>query len=117
MLTIKQVKESIVGDQDNWLIYLMNFVDDFRRSKDVRMVKDPLTGNHDRYDALLSSVVHYLCDELNLDVPEWIYQIPACKDPWFVNGIENLKAISLVESPIQFRVRKIFVLENFLSRV
>jgi hypothetical protein len=43
--------------------------------------------------------------------------IPAYKDPWFVSGMENLKAITLVESPLHFRRRKIFVLGNFLSRV
>jgi hypothetical protein len=32
-------------------------------------------------------------------------------------GIENLKAITLVESPLRFRIRKIFVLDNFLRRV
>jgi hypothetical protein len=31
--------------------------------------------------------------------------------------MENLKAIALVESPLRFRIRKIFVLENFLNRV
>jgi hypothetical protein len=43
--------------------------------------------------------------------------VPAPHDPWFVSGMESLKAIALVESPLPFRLRKIFVLENFLSRV
>ena len=34
-----------------------------------------------------------------------------------VGGLERLKAISIVESPLRFRIRKILVLENFLSRV
>ena len=70
MNTIKQVKNSILRDQENWLIYLMNFVDEFRRVKEINMVNEPLIGNHDRFDALLSSVVHYLCDELEMDIPE-----------------------------------------------
>jgi hypothetical protein len=44
-------------------------------------------------------------------------EVPTCKDPWFVSGMENINAIALVESPLQFRIRKIFVLENFLIRV
>ena len=36
---------------------------------------------------------------------------------FIVGEIERLKAISIVESPVRFRIRKIFVLENFLSRV
>jgi hypothetical protein len=31
--------------------------------------------------------------------------------------MESLKAIALVESPLPFRIRKVFVLANFLSRV
>lgn len=37
-------------------------------------------------------------------------------EPWFVAGVENLKATALVESPLPFRRNNIFVLGNFLSR-
>jgi hypothetical protein len=53
---------------------------------------------------------------MEIEFPNWIWNIPSCKEPWFVSGYENLKAISLVESPAFFRRRKIFVLENFLYR-
>lgn len=66
---------------------------------------------------LVASTVDYLCRELKMAPPTWVQQVPPCKDPWFVSGMENLKAIALVESPLPFRLRKIFVLENFLSRV
>jgi hypothetical protein len=36
--------------------------------------------------------------------------------PWFVAGVENLKASALVESPVQFRRNNVFVLGNFLAR-
>jgi hypothetical protein len=68
-------------------------------------------------DALVAATVESLCDELGLDTPEWLEQIPESKEPWFVSGIERLKAIAIVQSPLRFRMRKIFVLENFLSRV
>lgn len=72
--------------------------------------------------------------QTNLDPKNWsiflmdfvddfrYYQNPAAlaepiQPPWFVAGMENLKAIALAESPLRFRLRKIFVLENFLSRV
>ena len=95
----------------------MDFVDDFRKRKDPRMVEQPFTFNHERFDALLASVTHYLCDELKISVPGWVYDVPVCRAPWFVSGLENLKAIAIVESPAHFRLRKIFVLSNFLSRV
>jgi hypothetical protein len=54
---------------------------------------------------------------LGVEAPGWLASVPACRDPYFVSGMENLKAISIVESPLRFRIRKIFVLENFPSRV
>ncbi|NCO37375.1 MAG: hypothetical protein COZ06_23865 [Armatimonadetes bacterium CG_4_10_14_3_um_filter_66_18] len=42
--------------------------------------------------------------------------LPPLPEPWFVSGIENLKATALVESPTHFRKRRIFVLGNFLER-
>jgi hypothetical protein len=33
-----------------------------------------------------------------------------------VSGVENLKAMALVESPAWFRRRNVFVLGNFLNR-
>jgi len=117
MLTIKQVKEELIRDFENWTIILMNFVDDFRYYKDPALVKEPFDLDHERVDALLASTVEYLCNEMQMDLPPWVEDIPPCRDPWFVAGMESLKAIAIVESPLYFRRRKIFVLENFLERV
>jgi hypothetical protein len=117
MTTLREVKEQIKGDPANWCIYLMDFVDDFRYYKDPRVLDEPFDPTDNRFDALLASTAEALCDELGLTPPPWLSEIPACREPFFVSGMENLKAISIVESPLRFRIRKIFVLENFLSRV
>ncbi len=95
----------------------MNFVDDFRYYKDIRAAAEPFTPCERKMDALLASTAEALCDELGLEPPSWLTEIPECEQPFFVGGFENLKAISIVESPLRFRIRKIFVLENFLFRV
>ena len=106
------------SDLQWWCIHLMNFVDDFRYHKDLRAIAEPFTpGDDPKMDALVASTAEALCDELELTPPEWLSEVPACEEPFFVGGLENLKAISIVESPLRFRIRKIFVLENFLSRV
>jgi hypothetical protein len=117
MTTLREVREQINGDQKHWRIYLMDFVDNFRYYKDLRAVAEPFTLAGDKMDALLASTAEALCDELGFESPSWLTEIPACKEPYFVSGFENLKAISIVESPLRFRLRKIFVLENFLTRV
>ena len=102
---------------DRWAIPLMDFVDEFRRRRDAVAVSEPFVPRDERLDALLASTIECLCDEMELENPEWTWKIPACRTPWFVSGIESLKAITLVESPVFFRRRQIFVLANFLSRV
>jgi hypothetical protein len=116
MISLRETKELIDAEPDNWALHLMNFVDDFRRNGDRRALEEPFELRGDRMDALLASTAESLCDEINLDPPEWLSQIPAADQPYFVSGLENLKALSLVESPLRFRLRKIFVLENFLTR-
>jgi len=95
----------------------MEFVDDFRYYKDPQAVAEPFELSDQKMDALLASMAESLCDEMGIEPPEWLARVPACREPYFVGGLENLKAISIVESPLRFRIRKIFVLENFLSRV
>jgi len=104
-------------DPEHWLIPFMDFVDDFRRSPHaVNIDQAPTTGSG-RLDALLASTVEYLCREQGCPAPAWVSTVPSCAEPWFVSGVENLKAMALAASPVDFRKRKIFVLENFLSRV
>ncbi len=100
-----------------WKTALFNCVDGFRRNPDPAVIQTPphpdTTG---RIKALLASTVEALCDKQEIPVPWWCSAIPALKDPWFVAGIENLKPMALVESPVSFRKRNIFVLSNFLER-
>ena len=115
--TLRSTQQQIEADREHWSIYLMDFVDDFRYYKALPMLEEPIVWADERLDALLASTAEALCDELGLAAPLWLATVPACRKPWFVAGMENLKAIALVESPLRFRIRKIFVLENFLSRV
>ena len=116
-LTLRQTKENIKQDPQWWCIHLMNFVDDFRYYKDRLAVTEPFERSDEKMDAVLASTAESLCDEIGIDPPGWLADVPACRDPYFVADVQNLKAISIVESPLRFRIRKIFVLENFLSRV
>jgi hypothetical protein len=117
MITLQEVKQQMTLDPKNWAIFLMDFVDDFRYTQNPAAIVESIEVTDPRLDPLLASTAEYLCDELGLAAPAWLADVPAAQTPWFVSGMENLKAIALVESPLRFRIRKIFVLENFLSRV
>jgi len=116
MDTLVDSKRKAEQDRTHWPLYLMEFVDDFRYAKNLQMMTEPFSLSDERLDALLASTAESLCDEQGLTPPSWLATVPACRDPWFVAGKESLKAIALAESPLRFRVRKIFVLENFLAR-
>jgi hypothetical protein len=116
-MTLKETRRQIEHEPQHWCIHLMDFVDDFRYHRDARAVAEPFAPCEPMMDALLASTAEALCDEMGLMSPDWLSQIPPCEEPFFVGGLEYLKAISIVESPLRFRMRKIFVLENFLSRV
>lgn len=115
--TIKETKYAMKDYGENWRIPFMEFVDDFRRMKNPGIIEKPFELDDSRMDSLLASTIEFLCDELQIEIPSWVWDIPECKDPWFVSGVENLKAIAIAESPAYFRRRKIFVMSNFLSRV
>lgn len=117
MITLQETKKRIEQDPQFWEIHFANFLDDFRRHQSLRAIAQPLQLNDRKLDALLASTAEALCDEAGLEPPSWLADVPECELPYFVGGIERLKAISIVESPLRFRIRKIFVLENFLSRV
>lgn len=117
MITLKETRHQMEKEPQHWCVHLMDFVDDFRYYKDLRAVAEPFAPTEPKMDALLASTAEALCDELQIEPPAWLAAIPECEEPFFVGGFENLKAISVVESPLRFRLRKIFVLENFLSRV
>ena len=117
MITIGETKEKITSDETWWKVYFYDFVDDFRYHKKLQAVSEPFVFDDNKFDALLASTVEALCAELNLKTPGWTKNVPACEKPFFVAGFENLKATAIVESPVYFRIRKVFVTGSFLQRV
>lgn len=117
MMTAVETKQRIETESRWWKIPLMDFVDDFRYYKDPQAVAMPFELNDERKDAVLASVIETLCDELGITIPGWLSQVPACREPYFLSEMESLKAFSLVQTPVHFRIRKVFVMENFLFRV
>ncbi len=116
--SIAMASERIVEDgEDSWKIWLFNFVDVFRRRKDPAYVTAPPAQDlSKRLQALIASTVETLCDEQDIAIPGWCKYAPILDKPWFVSKMESLKASAIMESPLRFRMRNIFVLGNFLSR-
>lgn len=117
MITAKETKLRMIADPRWWKIALMDFVDDFRYHKDLAAIAEPFDLGDEQKDAVLAGTIETLCDELGLAIPDWLESVPASSEPVFLSRVEAMKTFSLVESPAHFRIRKVFVGENFLFRV
>lgn len=100
-----------------WKIALMDFVDDFRYYQDAAMIAEPFKLGDESKDAVLAGVIETICDELGMEIPDWLRDVPPCSEPTFLTEMESTKAIAIVESPVRLRLRNIFVWDNFLFRV
>ena len=68
-------------------------------------------------DAYLAAVAEHLAERWRLRCPQWVSaKHRFLSRPFFAGGLENLKATLLVESPVAFRRRMIFVGADVLSR-
>jgi len=68
-------------------------------------------------DAYLAALAEHLALSDRVPVPAWTEQPDRfLSEPYFAGGLESLKAILLVESPLAFRRRLIFISADGLSR-
>ncbi len=118
-LSTFSVSEKVIRDGDpSWKIHFMELVDEFRKSLDSRLLLLPPSKKLSvPLKALLASIVKELSHEAGMDCPSWALKSFFLESPWFVAGVESLKATALLETPLSFRANNIFVQENFLSRV
>lgn len=106
-----------LAGEESWKLWLFEFVDAFRRAPSLHLIEcPPVRCAGERSKNLFAATVETLCSECGIDVPWWCSAVGPLTAPWFVSGLENLKASALVEAPIHFRKRNIFVLANFLER-
>lgn len=47
----------------------MEFVDDFRRTRDYSLIERPFELGNEKFDSLLASTIEYLCDEMGIEFP------------------------------------------------
>jgi hypothetical protein len=99
---------------------LREFLDEFyvadREQRQTAIASEPprITPVHDAY---LAAVAEHLALRFRLSIPDWTEREDRfLENPFFAGGLEGLKALLLVESPLAFRRRQIFVSRDALSR-
>ena len=108
----------ILEDGDpSWRRHFMDCVDEVRRFGSAASLRTPVAAAlPKRLQAMAAGIAETLAGECGVVAPRWTHSIGPLADPWFVAGYENLKAAAVVESPVAFRSRNVFVLANFLER-
>ena len=96
------------------------FLDEFyiadSKSRQAAILLEPLRLAPIK-DAYLAAVAEHLALRFRLDTPAW--SNAPCRflsEPFFAGGMEGLKPLLLVESPLAFRRRLIFISHDALSR-
>jgi hypothetical protein len=99
---------------------LREFLDEFyvagrEQRQDAIASEPPRLGQI--YDAYLAAVAEHLALRFRLRIPDWTERGDRfLESPFFAGGLDGLKALLLVESPLAFRRRQIFVSRDALSR-
>lgn len=99
-----------------------SFAEDFDHAHpakryEIVSLRPPPTGD-ERYDAMLAALVEHLCARWKAPTPRWVDDKDRfLTEWWFVSGLRRLHAMAIVQSPISFKRRGVFILDNALSYV
>ena len=104
----------------------MQLLDDYRRSERsggvaaaAELFEDvpPATGDV-RVDAALAGLAEHLARHDGWVPPLWAFADSRYATPWwFVAGVRSWQPLALVESPLAFRKRGVFLTASALDRV
>ena len=118
-MTISELLVACGRDRDHFQRYVNAFVDAFRRADSVKrreMIADgpPHSG---RFEGLVAAVVSALCRETGDEAPEWV-RVTHSPEPFFAMPARGfaLRLRLMLEAPPPFRIRNVFVPENYLAR-
>jgi hypothetical protein len=101
----------------NWR-WMVSFVNDFRRNPSKKKLKEFDFGDTE-INALYAGIVEMLAQEQGIKSPKWVLKKKYfLSNPLFIGVLKGeAKIYSLVESPVFFKRRNIFLCANTFVRV
>ena len=114
-----ELVELLKSAGDQFQLHVNAFVDTFRTADDDARTAmlEPGPSESGRFEGLVSAVASALCREIGRPAPVWTQTVWS-PEPFFVIDTESyaLRVRLMLESPPPFRVRRVFVPENYLAR-
>ena len=109
-------------NRDEYRIFwnkIIRFVDDFRRDPSHDKLLEENDYKNDIANAFYAGVVEELAKEQNMSIPQWVFQnkyyLP---EPVFLGGLKGeYRIFIIIETPLAFKIRNIFVGDNVLDRL
>lgn len=117
--TLCEVVRRVKGGGQKFDPSLREFLDAFYANPSSRQaaIDDPPASIDAVHDAYVAAVAEHLSRSYGLSLPEWTETHGHdLHEPFFAGGLHSLKGILVVESPIAFRRRLLFVSKDALSR-
>jgi hypothetical protein len=117
--TLSEVVRRFKSGEQDFDPALREFLDAFYAHADLRDTAleerpAPIDAVHDAY---VAAVAEHLSRSYGCQLPEWTETHgDGLHEPFFAGGLESLKGILFVESPLAFRRRLLFVSKDALSR-
>ena len=118
-MTARELVQLCTEAGPHYQLHINAFIDDFRRANPDERDRIAADGPDvsGRLEGLVAAVTSALCRETGTNAPEWLKTIHS-PEPFFVFPAKSfaLRLRLMLESPPAFRIRNVFVPENYLHR-
>lgn len=108
--SLKELSQRYLQSEDNFDILFRDFLHEFNASPSETALKEEPYPLDKIKSAYLAAVSEQLAYQNDFSIPEWVYKDEYfLEEPFFAGSTEGLKPLLIMESPVPFRRRGIFV--------